>query len=265
MGTPGTSGLRSQFRPSENRNQEGWSRFTPTIRQSLEAKNETCAFGRRIVLCAFGVLFAILSLQAQLTVENKGLEPEAVRKCAEQGDAECQDRLGLFYEWGLHGVKEDHSQAIQWYRRAAEQGLLVAQVVLAHRYENGDDVPQDYEEAARWYRMAADRGDLDSQREIGFLYAMGRGVPQDYIRAYMWANLRVVALQSKEQNDLNAVRAGPGTEKEKEEVVQTIRKYEDSRIASAIDTRNSFEARMTPTQVSAAQRLAREWKPPKAK
>ena len=109
------------------------------------------------------------SLHAQLTPKNMALGPEAARKCAEQGDADCQAKLGWFYENGVDGVKEDHVQAVQWYKGAAEQGHIPAQLALAATYQGGYHVPQDYAEAAKWYQRAADRGDVDAQRELAFL------------------------------------------------------------------------------------------------
>ena len=53
----------------------------------------------------------------------------------------------------------------------------------------GLGAPQNLTEAARWYRRAADHGVVAAQIVIGTMYADGRGVPQDYVRAHMWLNL----------------------------------------------------------------------------
>lgn len=47
-----------------------------------------------------------------------------------------------------------------WYRQAAEQGNVDAQVNLAVLYKKGQGVPQDLTAAARWFRQAAAQGDL---------------------------------------------------------------------------------------------------------
>ena len=41
-------------------------------------------------------------------------------------------------------------------RRIAEQGHVATQFVLGFMYANGDGVPQDDTEAVKWYRKAAD-------------------------------------------------------------------------------------------------------------
>ena len=44
------------------------------------------------------------------------------------------------------------------YRKAAEHGLVTAQLELAHLYLSGKGVQRDYFEAARWFRLAAEQG-----------------------------------------------------------------------------------------------------------
>jgi len=43
------------------------------------------------------------------------------RKAAEQGEAQSQNNLGVFYAQGL-GVERDFAQALYWFKKAAEQG-----------------------------------------------------------------------------------------------------------------------------------------------
>ncbi len=74
----------------------------------------------------------------------------------------------------------DYATALAEFRRAAEQGSVVAQVNLAAMYYKGQGVPQDDAEAAKWYRKAADQGDAVAQNNIGLMYDNGRGVPQDF-------------------------------------------------------------------------------------
>lgn len=63
-------------------------------------------------------------------------------------------------------------------------------------YETERGVAQDYTEAVRWYREAAEQGLVLSQHNLGFMYANGRGVSRDYIEALKWAN--IAASQSSE-------------------------------------------------------------------
>ena len=52
-------------------------------------------------------------------------------------------------------------EAAKWYRRAAEQGNLLAQADLADMYKEGKGAPQDYAEAAKWYRRAAENDTVE--------------------------------------------------------------------------------------------------------
>ncbi len=64
-----------------------------------------------------------------------------------------------------------------------------AQKALGSMYADGRGVVQDFMEAAKWYRKAAEQGHLIAQDELGRMYALGRGVAQDYVLAHMWLNL----------------------------------------------------------------------------
>ena len=44
-------------------------------------------------------------------------------------------------------------------------------------------------EAVKWYRKAADQGLAQAQLNLGVMYANGTGVPKDNVLAYMWANI----------------------------------------------------------------------------
>jgi hypothetical protein len=63
------------------------------------------------------------------------------RQAAEQGYAEAQFNLGVFYALG-RGVPQDSGQALVWYRKAAEQGHQEAQKSLAAMSQAGGGVSQ---------------------------------------------------------------------------------------------------------------------------
>lgn len=79
------------------------------------------------------------------------------KKAAEQGQVDAQYCLGFCYFYG-DGVTQDDSQAVYWYEKAAEQGHTDAQFELGEMYENGDGVTQDDEQAVYWYKKAAEQG-----------------------------------------------------------------------------------------------------------
>jgi TPR repeat protein len=116
--------------------------------------------------------------------------------------------------------------ALNWFRKAADQGAPTAQFSLGLMYTIGRGVLQDYAAAMSWFRKAADQGDAQAQVHLGVIYANGQGVPRDVVSAHMWWNLAAA------KGDQDAAR-----------------------------NRDLIAARMTPAQIMEAQRLAREWKP----
>ena len=50
----------------------------------------------------------------------------------------------------------------------------------------------DYAEAMNWCRKAAEQGQAGAQYNLGDMYHQGQGVPQDFVWAHMWLNLASV-------------------------------------------------------------------------
>ena len=69
---------------------------------------------------------------------------------------------------------------------AADQGYVQAQYNLGHLYKNGHGVAQDYSAAMKWFRMAADQGSAEAQYNLGVMYYKGQGVPQNTSEALRW-------------------------------------------------------------------------------
>ena len=86
---------------------------------------------------------------------------ELVEKVAKSGFAVAQFSLGVMnYPIGdpsFDAAKGNLAQALVWYRRAAEQGDIGAQVALGLAYAQGIGVVQDYIEADKWFNIAASR------------------------------------------------------------------------------------------------------------
>ena len=69
----------------------------------------------------------------------------------------AQYNLGWYYMEGI-GVDKDVKEAVEWYRKAAEQGISEAQYVLGACYQNGIVADKNITEAVKWYRKAAAQG-----------------------------------------------------------------------------------------------------------
>ena len=98
----------------------------------------------------------------------------------------------------LHENGEEEASAIIL-RKLSEQGVAIAQYLLAKQYQRGEGVPLNKQEAIKWLHTAADQGHADSQAELGFIYADGEIVPQDIVQAYMWFFLAIENMVDEEQ------------------------------------------------------------------
>ena len=58
-------------------------------------------------------------------------------------------------------------------------------------YGGGRGVPQDYKTAVKWFKLAAEQGYIFAQLSLGLMYEMGKGVIQDNVYAHMWGNIAV--------------------------------------------------------------------------
>lgn len=108
---------------------------------------------------------------------------------ARKGNVEAQLELGFMREFGLGSVSSNKTQAVRWYRLAANQGHPNGQTSLGVMYNNGTGVPQNYAKAHKWYLLAAEQGYSRAQKNLGGMYQIGQGVIQDKVIAHMWYNI----------------------------------------------------------------------------
>jgi hypothetical protein len=103
------------------------------------------------------------------------------RKAADQGQANAQNALGVFYSQGRGGLPKSPSQASALYRKAVDQGFAPAQVNLGSLLVEGlGGVAKDEVQAAKLYRQAANQGLSEGQHNLALLYKGGRGgLPRD--------------------------------------------------------------------------------------
>jgi TPR repeat protein len=118
----------------------------------------------------------------------------------------------------------DYAGSIKWCSILAERGDEWGEYGMAQILENGTGGPVNVEEAAKWYEKSAEQGNFGAQFSLGAFYAEGKGVKRDLSQAYMWIAL-----------------SGSG------------------RHPDALAYLESLTAKMTPSQISTGQTLARKW------
>ena len=68
-------------------------------------------------------------------------------------------------------MSQSDTEAVKWYRKAAEQGNAKAQYNLGWMYDNGRGVVESDSEAVKWYQKAAEQGHEKAKtrlKEIGY-------------------------------------------------------------------------------------------------
>jgi TPR repeat protein len=105
---------------------------------------------------------------------------------AEEGHAQAQYGIAVLYEAGSAAVPKDDVKAAQWYRKAADAGIVAAQNNLALMYAQGRGVPRDVNMAAQWWQLAAKSGHAMAQYNLGLAYYRGEGVQRSYPEAIDW-------------------------------------------------------------------------------
>ena len=72
----------------------------------------------------------------------------------------------------------------------SEEGLRYGRLIGSGGYMPWTELKSvRFSEAMKWFRLAADQSDHDAQLYLAYMYERGQGVSQDKVRAYMWFNL----------------------------------------------------------------------------
>jgi TPR repeat protein len=159
--------------------------------------------------------------------EIRRVREDAVRDAAAQGYLAWCSGVG-------RGTPRNPQEAVEWYRKAAEQGLGVAQFELALRYDNGHGVTKDESEAVRWFRQAASQGFPGAQYQLGLKFDQGRGVAQDAVEAARFYRKAADQEVPAAQCNLGWMYAhGRGVQRSDEEAVKWYRKAADRGVARA--------------------------------
>lgn len=116
-----------------------------------------------------------------------GLAPAALvqelTRLAESSNVEAQALLGQMCLDG-QGVDRDATQALNWFRLAAQQGHLMALNMLGRCQEYGWGCVPDISAALTNYRLAAEGGLDWAQYNYANLLRMGRGIAPDTLAAF---------------------------------------------------------------------------------
>jgi TPR repeat protein len=162
---------------------------------------------------------------------------EWARKAAESGLLDAQMGLGEFF--GRSRAKMDRESAAEWYRKAAERGVPEAQFELALLIDLGfassDPGSDALESSTKWYERAACQEVIQAQFALGLKYYQGRELTKDNIKAYMWLSL--ASAKDKKNTDLDPASFTPAS------ILRTV-------------TKN-----MSARQIQEGEKMIADWKP----
>jgi TPR repeat protein len=98
-----------------------------------------------------------------------------LRKAANQNDAKAQARLG-----DLLRAAEFDAQAVEMYRKSADQGEAAGEFGLGRSYADGVGVKKDPAAALEWYRKAEQKNYAPALDALARAYRTGSlGLPRD--------------------------------------------------------------------------------------
>ena len=180
---------------------------------------------------------------------------------SEQDYARAQFELGLAYGTGT-GVQQNYVLAVQNFRSAAEGGVARAARRLGEMYRDGEGVPQDRQKAVSWFERGIELGDLDSAAKAALMF-----LADDPEKALVYS--LPAASSGHELSQLASAYALADLPTDQTENFVEAHKW--ANLASTASSqeiadkgqqlRSELEAKMTQSNIAAAQQRASEWKP----
>ncbi len=155
---------------------------------------------------------------------------EYYRRAAEQGNAKAQNNLASLYALGAGGVAQDKVEAKKWLRKAASQGAALPEDNLGIMLAQEGD-----KEAVEWLAKAAEQGLLSAQLHLGDLYYNGGpAVTQDYSQAAKWLQKAADQGNARAQNVLGVMyQNGRGVKRDLAEAVKWFQRGAEQQNAKA--------------------------------
>lgn len=95
---------------------------------------------------------------------------------AQKGNAGAMYKIGIFYYFGLRGLRRDLPKALSWFMKAVEKGEPRSMELLGEMYVRGSGVDRNYTKALEWLTLAAKQQLYSAYNGIGYLYVKGYGV-----------------------------------------------------------------------------------------
>lgn len=89
---------------------------------------------------------------------------------AYEGDADAQYQVAQMLEYGTDDVSQNFTEAIEWYKAAAEQSMPEAMCALGYFYLTGTGVDVDLQTAYMYFYRAIEAGSINAKVGLGRTY-----------------------------------------------------------------------------------------------
>lgn len=158
---------------------------------------------------------------------------DSIRYEAEHGNADYQYLYAACFENGW-GVDEDFTQALSWYKKAADQEQKAAFNSLGNLYRTGKGVKHDDKEAFNWYMRGAEAQDAQAMLNLGNCYYFGMGTEKNLDEAVRWWHEAANNDNAYAQAQMgDCYYYGIGTEKNLEKAVDYFTQAANHNVAGA--------------------------------
>ncbi|XP_059640930.1 ERAD-associated E3 ubiquitin-protein ligase component HRD3A [Cornus florida] len=102
---------------------------------------------------------------------------------AQKGNAAAMYKIGIFYYFGLRGVRRDHAKALSWFSKAVEKGEPRSMELLGEIYARGAGVKRNHTKAFEWFKLASRQHLYSAYNGMGYMYVKGYGVEKNNTKA----------------------------------------------------------------------------------
>lgn len=119
-------------------------------------------------------------------------------------DGKGMETIGTFYENGV-GLAPNYTEALKWYKKAADAGLVEAMYRLGSCYEIGIGTSVNPEEAIAFYKKASDNKSGAAAYKLASLYMSGSLIPANQAKAVEYMHTAVENGRSDSANELGVI------------------------------------------------------------
>lgn len=149
----------------------------------------------------------VRELKAKMTTPKPPVPSQQEVTLSQEDTSTRSAMVQEWYEWGCDFLdSKNYSDAVKYFRLAANENYAPAQDKLAWMYQKGWGVEQSYTQAVSWFRKAAEQGNTEALASMGLMYLKGWGVPQNYDTALEWYGKAAAKGSEVAQRRINSIQ-----------------------------------------------------------